>query len=303
MSAGFDAVLRTELPGLLARGKVRDIYDLGEHLMIVATDRISAFDVVMNEPVPGKGVLLTRLSAFWLGALPAARPHHLDYVVGPQRVPTGYAAFADQLSGRAMVVQRARVVPVECVVRGYLVGGGWKEYQERGSVSGVALPAGLRLAERLPQPIFTPSTKAAEGHDEPISFEQACAIAGRETMEIARRRSLALYEEAARHAARCGILLADTKFEFGLRGDELLLIDEVLTPDSSRFWPADAWRPGENPPSFDKQYLRDYLNGLDWPKRPPPPPIPGHVLTATQQKYVEAAERLMGASARAAGGA
>jgi len=285
-------VLRTVFPNLLQRGKVRDVYDLGDRLMIVATDRISAFDVVMDEPVPQKGVILTHMSRYWLETLPACRPHHLDYVVSPTRVPEPYAAHAEVLAGRAMVVRRSHVLPVECVVRGYLIGGGWKEYQETGRVSGIQLPAGMRLAERFDTPLFTPSTKAASGHDEPISFAQACGAVGAARMAEARERALAIYAQAAEHAQRCGLILADTKFEFGVCDDELLLVDEVLTPDSSRFWPAGAWRPGENPPSYDKQFLRDYLNGLDWPKTPPPPPIPAEILTQTRGRYIEACRLL-----------
>jgi phosphoribosylaminoimidazole-succinocarboxamide synthase len=319
-------VRSTDLPGLKTRGKVRDIYDLGEHLMIVATDRISAFDVVMDDAVPGKGVVLTQMSRFWLETLPACRPHHLEYVVEPGRAPRGYEAQAELLRDRAMVVRKAAVLPVECVVRGYLIGGGWKEYTATGSVSGVRLPAGLRQAEQLPEPIFTPSTKATSGHDEPISFDQACTlIAGgpsgrgwlqrlndeaegvavrvvpndfrsfaRRVMTQARERSLAVYQQAAEHAAQRGIIIADTKFEFGLCGDELLLVDEVLTPDSSRFWPADQYRVGSSPPSFDKQFLRDYLESLDWPKRPPPPPIPAEIIAQTRARYEEAFRLLSG---------
>lgn len=301
MTQPAQPVLRTDLPGLLHRGKVRDVYDLGDRLMIVATDRISAFDVVMNEAVPGKGVLLTRMSEFWLGRLPACRPHHLDYVVTEDRVPAGYEAAARQLAGRASVCRKARVLPIECVVRGYLAGGGWKEYRERGAVSGVRLPAGLRPAERLDAPIFTPSTKASVGHDEPISFEDAAkrltGIFGGGTTSLAeamRDRSLAIYREAARHAESRGLILADTKFEFGLCDGELLLIDEVLTPDSSRFWPKDAWAPGRNPPSFDKQFLRDYLESQPWDKRPPPPPIPAEIIEKTRQKYAEAFRLITG---------
>lgn len=289
-------ILRTDLPGLRNRGKVRDMYDLGDRLMIVASDRISAFDVVMDQPVPGKGVVLTRLSRFWFETLAACRPHHLDYIVEEGRVPAGYEAYVDQLRGRAMVCLKAEVLPVECVVRGYLVGGGWKEYQASGRVSGVELPAGLRLAARLPAPIFTPSTKASDGHDEPISFEQAAAIIGADRAAEARDRALAIYAEAAAYAERRGIILADTKFEFGVRDGEMILIDEALTPDSSRFWPADRWQEGTNPPSFDKQYLRDYLETLDWNKQPPPPPIPPQIIEQTAARYVEAFERLTGAA-------
>lgn len=282
------ALRETNWPGLIARGKVRDIYDLGERLLIVASDRISAFDVVMNEPVPGKGVVLTRLSEYWLRHLPDCAPHHLDYVVAADRCPAAFEEHREALAGRAMVVRKADVLPIECVVRGYLIGGGWKEYQESGAVSGLTLPKGLRLAERLDTPLFTPSTKAASGHDEPVSFEQACHIAGEKWMRMARERALAIYSAAARHAEQRGVILADTKFEFGVAGGELLLVDEVLTPDSSRFWPKDQWRPGENPPSFDKQFLRDYLLTLPWKKTYPPPQIPDKILRQTAERYQEA---------------
>lgn len=311
-----DAVFQTDLPGLIARGKVRDIYDLGDRLMIVASDRISAFDVVMDQPVPGKGVVLTRMSEFWLAALPAASPHHLEYVADERRVPPGYEPHARMLAGRAMVCRKARVLPIECVARGYIIGGGWKEYTQTGRISGIPLPAGLRPADRLPAPLFTPSTKAASGHDEPISFERACELAdeflkaaddapaqrgfrdGRELMESARARTLAIYSQATAHAESRGLILADTKFEFGLHEGVLMLVDEVLTPDSSRFWPAQHWRPGENPPSFDKQFLRDYLNSLDWPKTPPPPRIPETILQQTAVRYREAYRLLTEAEIR-----
>lgn len=281
-------VVRTELPGLRTRGKVRDLYDLGPRLMIVACDRISAFDVVMDQPVPGKGIVLTQMSRFWLERLAACTPHHLDYVVSAGRVPPGYEPFVEQLRDRTMVVRRAEPLPIECVVRGFIAGGGWQEYTATGCISGIRLPPGLRIADRLPEPIFTPSTKARRGHDEPISFDQACERVGRARMTAARDRALAIYTEAARHAEARGIILADTKFEFGICDGELLLIDEVLTPDSSRFWPAGQWRPGTNPPSFDKQYLRDYLDTLDWPRRPPPPPIPSAIVESTRARYEEA---------------
>jgi phosphoribosylaminoimidazole-succinocarboxamide synthase len=290
----IDTVHQTALPGLISRGKVRDIYDLGDRLMIVATDRISAFDVVMDQPIAGKGVVLTQMSKFWLETLSSCSPHHLDYVVGEERVPPGYEEHIEQLRGRAMVVKKATVLPVECVVRGYIVGGGWKEYQQTGLVSGIELPAGLELAQKFPEPLFTPSTKATDGHDEPISFEQACEIAGAGQMKAARARSLSIYVQAAAYAERRGIILADTKFEFGVCDDELLLIDEVLTPDSSRFWPADEWQPGKNPPSFDKQFLRDYLNTLAWPKQPPPPRIPDDIVAQTRQRYFDAYRLLTG---------
>ncbi|MCA9245261.1 MAG: phosphoribosylaminoimidazolesuccinocarboxamide synthase [Phycisphaerales bacterium] len=283
----------TSLPNLVRRGKVRDIYDLGDRLMLVASDRISAFDVVMEQAIPDKGKVLTALTEFWFNTLPACKPHHLISIVR-DTAPVGYEAAMDQLSGRATLCRKAEVIPVECVVRGYVVGGGWKEYEQTGSVSGVKLPAGLRLAERLDQPIFTPSTKADSGHDEPISFDQACEIAGRETMERARARSLAIYNEARDFAATRGLILADTKFEFGYAGGELLLIDEVLTPDSSRYWPADEWKPGQNPPSFDKQFLRDYLETCDWDKTPPPPALPSDIVAKTRARYLEAYRLLTG---------
>jgi phosphoribosylaminoimidazole-succinocarboxamide synthase len=287
-------VLRSDLPGLRNRGKVRDIYDLGEHLMIVASDRISAFDVVMDQPVPGKGIVLTQISKFWFETLPACAPHHLEYVVDGERIPPGYEPFVDQLCGRASVCRKAEVLPVECVVRGYIVGGGWKEYRQTGAVSGVTLPSGLQTADKLPEPIFTPSTKADGGHDEPISFERVCDLIGRHRAAQVRDRSMAIYSQAADFAADRGMILADTKFEFGLVDGELMLIDEVLTPDSSRFWPADQWRPGENPPSFDKQFLRDYLETLDWDKQPPPPTLPDKIIEHTAARYAEARARLIG---------
>ncbi len=299
------AVYRTELPGLISRGKVRDIYALGDRLLIVASDRISAFDVVMDQPVPGKGVLLTQMSRFWLETLPACVPHHLEYVVSERAEPPELRGWAETLRNRAMVVRKVDILPVECIVRGYLVGSGWKEYQATGAVSGVRLPPGLRKAERLPKPIFTPSTKATVGHDENVSFDAAVEIvtrflagragqtfAGRELLERVRRRSIEIYEQAAEHAEQRGIILADTKFEFGLADGQLLLADEVLTPDSSRFWPRDAYQVGQDPPSFDKQFLRDYLESLGWNKQPPPPPLPDEIIERTRQKYVEAYERL-----------
>jgi phosphoribosylaminoimidazole-succinocarboxamide synthase len=301
VSQSWSAVYRTELPGLLCRGKVRDIYDLGDELLIVASDRISAFDVVMEQPVPDKGIVLTEMSRFWLETLAAATPHHMRFMVTEGRVPPGYEAHLDQLARRAMVVRKAEVLPVECVVRGYLAGGGWREYRATGRVSGIELPTGLRQAERLAEPIFTPSTKAASGHDEPISFEQAVSLVARlglglgpSLMAEARERSLALYAEAARPAEARGIILADTKFEFGLCEGELILVDEVLTPDSSRFWPADQVCVGQSPPSFDKQFLRDYLEGLNWNKQPPPPTLPQETIAQTRERYLEAYRLLTG---------
>lgn len=301
-------VLQTDLPGLRARGKVRDIYDLGERLMIVASDRISAFDVVMHQPIPGKGRILTQMSRFWLDTLPACKPHHLDYIVAQGQCPAGYEAHVAQLAERAMVVQRVAILPVECIVRGYIIGSGWKEYQQQGRISGVQLPTGLKLAQKLPEPIFTPSTKATVGHDELINFDQAVATAdaflksapetkgldGRQVMEQVRQRAIEIYQQAARHAESRGIILADTKFEFGIRDGKLVLADEVLTPDSSRFWPADEYHVGANPPSFDKQFLRDYLEALTWNKQPPPPELPAEIVEKTAARYAQAYKLLVG---------
>lgn len=302
-----DVVLRTELAGApVRRGKVRDVYDLGDHLIIVATDRISAFDVVMANGIPDKGRILTALSRFWFERLPSARPHHLVRVIeGPvedaaigQRASTFIRQHHAGLHGRAMLCARADVVPIECVVRGYLAGSGWKEYQQTGRVCGVELPRGLRQCDKLPQPIFTPATKADEGHDENISFERACALAGGDVMRTLRDRSIRLYVEAADYARPRGVMIADTKFEFGRRGGELLLIDEVLTPDSSRFWPADKYEAGRDQESFDKQYVRNYLETLvaqgGWNKSPPGPELPPDVTQGTRGRYVEAFRLLTG---------
>jgi len=284
---------------LLARGKVRDNYAVGaDRLLMVASDRISAFDVVMGEPIPGKGALLTRMALFWFERLAHIVPHHLtgqppESVVAPDE--------AVQVRGRSMLVRRLRPLPIEAVVRGYLAGSGWKEYQEAGAVCGVALPPGLRNASRLPAPIFTPATKAAAGaHDENISFEQAAALIGAERAAEVRAVALRLYTEAAAYALQRGIVIADTKFEFGLDNeDRLTLMDEVLTPDSSRFWPLASWREGANPPSYDKQYLRDWLeqaqvDGRPWDKQAPAPALPAEVVQATAQRYEEAARVLLG---------
>jgi phosphoribosylaminoimidazole-succinocarboxamide synthase len=289
------ALVRTDfrdLP-LRSRGKVRDVYDLGEHLLFVATDRISAFDWVLPNGIPEKGQVLTRLSRYWFEALGDLVPTHLsgaDPAADP-RVPARYRAA---LAGRAMVVRKARVFPVECVARGYLAGSGWKDYQRTGSVCGIALPAGLRQASRLPAPIFTPATKAASGHDENIDFETVCRAVGPETAERLRRLTLQCYERGATLAEARGIIVADTKFEFGLAGERLLLVDEVLTPDSSRFWPADRYAPGQSPPSFDKQFVRDWLERTTWDKNSPPPRLPADVVAETRAKYVEALVRLTG---------
>jgi len=272
----------------LESGKVREIYELDEeHLLFVTSDRMSAFDVVMAEPIPDKGRVLTALTAFWLEHLSDVAPNHLVSFDVP-------AAAGDDpdLAGRVMVVRRADMLPIECIVRGYLSGSAWAEYRRTQSMHGTPLPAGLRQSERLPEPVFTPSTKAAEGHDENISFEAASELVGREMATEARRVSLAAYQKAADLAAERGIIIADTKFELGVIDGRLCICDEVLTPDSSRFWPADSWEPGRTPPSFDKQPLRDWLEGTGWDKTPPPPPLPPDVVEATRARYVEAYERL-----------
>jgi phosphoribosylaminoimidazole-succinocarboxamide synthase len=286
------ALLESHVPGYpCRRGKVRDVYDLGERLVIVATDRISAFDWVLPTGVPDKGRILTSMTLFWLKHLQV--PNHLISTNLDDMGPP-FATQADALRGRSMLVRKAMVVPIECVVRGYLAGSGWKEYCRHGTVCGITLPAGLREAERLPEPIFTPATKAESGHDENISLELMVQTTGRELAEELRRRSLDIYRRAGDYARDRGIILADTKLEWGrLPSDELILIDEVLTPDSSRFWPADSYRAGANPPSFDKQFVRDWLEICGWDKNSPPPPLPDDVVDKTRAKYLEAQRRLM----------
>jgi phosphoribosylaminoimidazole-succinocarboxamide synthase len=283
----------TNLP-LIATGKVRDIYELDDkHLLFVTSDRMSAFDVVMAEPIPDKGRVLTALTAFWLERLAPVAPNHLvDLDVPAAAIDAG--GSREDLEGRVMVVRRAEMLPIECIVRGYLSGSAWAEYQRTQSMHGSALPAGLRQSEKLPEPVFTPSTKATEGHDENISFEAAEGIAGAEAAAEAKRISLAAYQLAADLAAERGIIIADTKFELGVIDGDISMCDEVLTPDSSRFWPADSWQPGSTPPSFDKQPLRDWLEGTGWDKTPPPPSLPKKVVEATRDRYVEAYERLTG---------
>jgi phosphoribosylaminoimidazole-succinocarboxamide synthase len=278
---------------LRARGKVRDIYDIdAEHMLIVTTDRISAFDCILPDPIPGKGRVLTAVSNFWFGRLGVVVPNHLSGLA-LEDVLKDPADLA-QATGRAIVVKKLKALPVEAVVRGYLIGSGWKDYLATGAVCGIPLPAGLKQAEKLPQPIFTPSTKAELGlHDENISFERTAELLGRPLAEQVRDVSLRLYTEAAAHALARGIIIADTKFEFGLdEAGTLYLIDEALTPDSSRFWPVDQYRVGISPPSFDKQFVRDYLEGLDWNKQPPAPHLPPEVIARTAEKYREAEERL-----------
>ncbi len=285
----------TSLP-LIQRGKVRDIYAVGDdHLLIVTTDRLSAFDVILPDPIPGKGAVLTAVSGFWFKRLGDIVPNHLAGLTLEEVLPD--ADERAQVNGRAVIVKRLRPLPVEAIARGYLIGSGWKDYQQDGRVCGIALPAGLQQAQQLPEPIYTPSTKAEVGdHDENVSFEQTVEQLGRDLAEQVRDVTLQLYREAAAYAATRGILIADTKFEFGLdASDRLTLIDEALTPDSSRFWPADQYRIGESPPSFDKQFVRDYLETLDWDKTAPGPTLPKDIVERTAEKYREAQKRLIGA--------
>ena len=293
VSPAMSVIRETQFPGLVpaARGKVRDIYDLGDKLLIVATDRLSAFDVVLPTPIPDKGRVLTQLSLFWFHLLAGVIPNH---VLSATEFPAPFNAFQNELAGRSMVVRKTRPLPVECVVRGYVSGSGWKDYRATGKICGLSLPAGLRESDRLPEPIFTPATKAATGHDENISFEQAASLIGKELAERVRAVSLEIYRRAVAYAEPRGILLADTKFEFGLLNDELIWIDEALTPDSSRFWPAALYKPGGPQPSFDKQFVRDYLERIRWPKTPPGPELPPEVVTATRAKYREAFRILVG---------
>ncbi len=293
----LDVLYESDLPSLrrIARGKVRDIYEVDDdHLLMVTTDRLSAFDVVLPDPIPGKGAVLTAISNFWFDRMASIVPNHLADI--PLEAVLPDPGERAQVEGRAVVVRRMQALPVEAIVRGYLIGSGWKDYQRTGRVCGIELPPGLQLADRLPEPIFTPSTKAAVGeHDENIDFEATAALLGRKRAEQVREVSLRIYREAADFARERGILIADTKFEFGLdRDGTLVLIDELLTPDSSRFWPADQYRPGISPPSFDKQFVRDYLETLDWDKRPPGPHLPPEIIEKTAEKYREALRRLTG---------
>jgi phosphoribosylaminoimidazole-succinocarboxamide synthase len=302
-SAPAMSIIReTNFPGIApaARGKVRDIYDLGDKLLIVATDRLSAFDVVMPTPIPDKGKVLTQLSLFWCDLLKDVIPNH---ILSATDFPAPFDAYREQLAGRTMLVQKTQPLLIECVVRGYLSGSGWKEYQAEGKICGIPLPAGLRESDKLPEPIFTPATKAATGHDENIPFERAAVMIGRPLAERVRAISIEIYKRAAACAEPRGVLLADTKFEFGLlndsrpgrqAADELIWIDEALTPDSSRFWPAAQYNPGGPQPSFDKQFVRDYLERIQWPKTPPGPELPPDVVAATRAKYREAYRLLVG---------
>jgi phosphoribosylaminoimidazole-succinocarboxamide synthase len=289
-------LLQTRLSGLVPhrQGKVRDIFDLDDSLLMVATDRISAFDYVLGSGVPDKGKVLTQLSAFWFEKTSGIVPNHL-ITMDVREYPQDMRPYADVLSGRSMLVRKTNPVPIECVARGYLSGSGWKEYQANGAVCGIALPSGLRESDRLPEPIFTPATKAATGHDINISEAEAANLVGRELIQRLRDLTIELYEFGAAHAESRGIILADTKFEFGLTDThEIILIDEALTPDSSRYWPQDQYAPGGPQPSFDKQYVRDYLEQIRWNKQPPVPSLPDEVIARTRQKYVEAYRRLTG---------
>ena len=288
------AVVKTDIPelSLIRRGKVRDMYDMDErHLLIVASDRISAFDCIMQEGIPGKGRILTQLSLFWFDFLKDVISTHL-VTADITEMGSGIAHHGEYLDGRTMMVKKADVFPVECVVRGYLEGSGWCEYSSTGKVCGVSLPAGLSRAEKLPEPIFTPATKAESGHDENISFEKMCEVMGEEDSVYIRDKAVSIYLKAAEYARSKGIIIADTKFEFGRIDGEIYLIDEVLTPDSSRFWPESEYRTGESPPSYDKQYLRNYLERLDWDKTPPAPHLPDEIIENTHAKYMEALDRL-----------
>lgn len=292
-SPQLNVVSQTDFRGLKlrARGKVRDIYELGDRLLIVATDRLSAFDVILPTPIPDKGRVLTQLSLFWFDKLADVVPHH---VISATDFTGSLAPHRAALEGRSMIVRRTQPIPIECVARGYISGSGWKDYRATGKICGIPLPPGLRESDRLPQPIFTPATKATTGHDENISFEQAAETVGLPLATRLRDITLEVYRRASEYAAARGIIIADTKLEFGLDGDQLIWIDEALTPDSSRFWPASSYEPGRAQPSFDKQYVRDYLERIGWAKQPPAPALPPDVVSATRAKYREAYERLTG---------
>jgi phosphoribosylaminoimidazole-succinocarboxamide synthase len=286
-------LLETSLDGLTLhrRGKVRDVYEVGDDLLIVATDRISAFDYVLGSGIPDKGKVLTQLSAFWFERMGDLVAHHV-LATDVERMPASVQRHAAVVHGRSMLVRKTEPVPVECVARGYLSGSGWKEYQQTGSVCGVKLPSGLRESDRLPEPIFTPATKAESGHDINISEAEAGRLVGANLIATLKALTLEIYSRGVEHAATKGIIIADTKFEFGLDGDEIILIDEVLTPDSSRFWPQDQYQPGHGQPSYDKQFVRDYLEEIRWNKQPPVPSLPDDVIRRTREKYVDAYRRL-----------
>jgi phosphoribosylaminoimidazole-succinocarboxamide synthase len=296
-SAQYSIITETAIPGaeLHARGKVRDVYHAGDDLLFIATDRISAFDYILPTGIPQKGRVLTQLSIFWFDFLKELIPTHF-ITANVSEYPEPFRSHQAELEGRSMLVKRAKMVEIECVARGYLSGSGWKEYQKQGTVCGIPLPSGLRESDKLPEPIFTPATKAQTGHDENISFEQTCSIIGEDLANRLRDLTLEIYTRAARYAETRGIIIADTKFEFGFVGDELVLGDEVLTPDSSRFWPLELWKPGGAQQSFDKQFVRDYLESIRWNKQPPTPPLPAEVAEKTSEKYLEAYRVLTGKS-------
>ena len=286
------AVLNVSIPGAkrIRSGKVRELFAAGEDLLIVATDRISAFDCILSPGIPGKGKVLTQLSAFWFRYFSDVPSHFLS--VDPQRFPAPFTQFYDLLTGRSMLVKQAEPLPVECVVRGYLAGSAWREYQEKGTVAGISQPSQLKLGSRFPQPLFTPASKADSGHDENLTWEQFEKSVGPDRATQLRELSISLYRRGSEYAQRRGVIIADTKFEFGIRNAEIILIDECLTPDSSRFWPASSYMPGVNPPSYDKQFVRDYLESVDWDKRDPAPTLPSEVVEKTALKYREALESL-----------
>lgn len=290
-----ETVLQLELSGIkkLKSGKVREIFDLGDRLLLVASDRISAFDVIMPNGIPNKGAVLTQISFFWFDRFASLVPNHL-LAKADDPLPRNLQPFADKLARRTMIVKKAKPLAIECIVRGYLSGSGWKEYKKSQTVCGISLPKGLAESAELPEPIFTPSTKAEAGHDENISFEEACKIVGKDLATQASDLSLKIYKAGRDYARQRGIIIADTKFEFGVSDGKLILIDEVMTPDSSRFWPADQYQSGKGQPSFDKQFVRDYLETLDWNKTPPGPRLPDEVVAKTSAKYLEAYERLTG---------
>ena len=291
-------VIETDFPDLklLKRGKVRDVYDLGEFLLMVATDRLSAFDVVMPDPIPDKGIILTQISLFWFDIVQSLVQNHV-VACDVNQYPSACSPYAEILEGRSMLVKKAQPLPIECIVRGYLSGSGWKEYNETGRICGIRLPRALQESEKLPEPIFTPSTKAELGdHDINIDFNETAGLIGQSQAEKIRELSVAIYKKGAELANQKGIIIADTKFEFGYMDDDFILIDEILTPDSSRFWPKESYRPGGSQKSYDKQYVRDYLDSLDWDKKAPGPTLPADVISNTRQKYLEALIQLTGSS-------
>jgi phosphoribosylaminoimidazole-succinocarboxamide synthase len=281
-------IYKTEIPALklFSRGKVRDTYDLGKHLLVISTDRVSAFDVVLREPVPYKGIVLNQLSKFWFKSISQIVKNHFVTDNVEQFEPE-LAKHKKIVSQRSMIVKKAKVIPIECIVRGYIFGSAWKEYTKNKNVQGISLPEGLRIAEKLPQPIFTPTTKAQTGHDKPLLQKQVEDMIGKENAEFITQKSIEIYKFASEYALKKGIIIADTKFEFGWLDDKIILIDEILTPDSSRFWPKETYKPGSPPPSLDKQFIRDYLEKIGWDKQPPPPQLPEDVIQKTSQKYVQ----------------